>query len=332
MQLDQQSSDKERSIKQLRSQLLSLTKELNKATEQLQLIELHAIDPSQSRSDRIHPEEMSELIRKQNEISREIIIVKKRIQKLSAKTILKMELVVLPIIAVLLFYGVTNHYQKNLIDATDHMKTRYLIENLQGQTGDTYKHWNIAKNTPLTVSIVNPDHLSQEKINVIKEAILGTNSIYINNDLLGKPPQDGTSEYYAGWQGALREIKDTKFYVPNQFNIVESDNGPGKIVIILSHLDDPNGYSGYTRSIVDNSQILKSFVTIYDADKLSNNQLAAIVRHEFGNALGFPHTNDPQDLMHATIQTDYPYISKCDVTTIQSLYDGNTNEADFCHA
>lgn len=322
MQLSQ-SSDKERSIKQLRLQLLSLTKELSKTTEQLQLLELH-VDPSQL-SDDIPPEEISELLRKQNTISHEIITVKKRIQKLSAKTILKAELIVLPILAVLLFYGISNQYQTNPANVSDNIKTRYLIENLQGETGNTHKYWNIVKGTPLTVSIVNPDHLSQEKINVIKDAILSTDPIYINNSLLGKSPADGKSEYYRGWEGALSTIHNTEFYVPNQFNIVESINGPGQIVITLSHLEDPDGYSGYTRSVVDNSQILKSFITIYDADKLSNNQLAAIVRHEFGHALGLAHASNPQDLMHAVIQTDYPYISKCDVTAVQSLYDGNIN-------
>ena len=329
MQLDQTSSDKVRSIKQLRLQLLSLTKELNKTTEQLQILELHEIDSGQSHDENIHPEEMSELIRKQNKISHEIITVKKRIQKLSAKTILKVELMVLPILAILLFYGIANHYEPN-VNPINTMKTRYLIENLQGQTGDTHKYWNIARNTPLTVSIVNPDHLSQEKINVIKEAILSTTPIRINNDLLGKSPQGGTSEYYEGWGGALDTIKSTEFYVPNQFNIIESDSGPGQIVIVLSNLEDPDGYSGYTRSVVDDSQILKSFITIYDADKLSDNGLAAVVRHEFGHALGLPHANDPQDLMHATIQTNYPYISECDITAVQSLYDGNANGNNFC--
>ncbi len=320
MQLNQ-SSDKENSIKQLRLQLHDLIKELNKTTEQLQLLEIHA-EPSQL-SDDTPVDEISELVRKQNRISHEIITVKKRIQKLSARTILKAELVVLPILAVLLFYGVSNQYQVNPVNLSDSIKTRYLIENLQGETGASYKYWNMAKGTPLTVSIVNPDNLSEEKINAIKEAVLSTEPIYINNSILGKSPPDGKSEYFKGWRGALSTVPNTEFYVPTQFNIVESTNGPGQIVITLSRLQDPDGYSGYTRSVVDNSQILKSFITIYKTDKLSDSQLATIVRHEFGHALGLPHTNDPQDLMHAVIQTGYPYISKCDINAIQSLYDGH---------
>ncbi|MDE1767724.1 MAG: matrixin family metalloprotease, partial [Thaumarchaeota archaeon] len=71
------------------------------------------------------------------------------------------------------------------------------------------------------------------------------------------------------------------------------------------------------------------FITIYDANKLTDNQLATIVRHEFGHALGLPHAIDPQDLMHATIQTDYPYISECDIDAVQSLYDNTTT--GFCN-
>ena len=329
MQIGQQSSDKIRSIKQLKLQLDALTKELNKTTEQLQLLEIHdEVDSNLSFDNDIHPEEISELIRKQNKISHEIITVKKKIQKLSARTILKAELIVLPILAVLLFYGVSDHYQTNSADTSNNIKTRYLIENLQGQADDTHRYWNIAKGTPLTVSIINPDQISQEKIDAIEGAILSTDVLYIDNSLLGKSPSDGKSEYFKGWKGALDTIQNTKFYVPTDFNIVESDDGPGQIVIVLSHLEDPDGYSGYTRSVVDDSQILKSFITIYDADKLTDNQLATIVRHEFGHALGLPHTSDPQDLMHATIQTGYPYVSECDVGAIQSLYD-NTNNG-FC--
>lgn len=330
MQINQRSSDKERSIKQLKLQLISLTKELSKTTEQLQLLELYETNPNQSNVNNASPEDIGDLIRRQNKISHEIITVKKRIQKLSAKTILKAELIVLPIIVILLFYGISNHYSTNTVDTPNYIKTRYLIENLQGQADVVPKYWNISSGTPLTVSIINPDQLNQEKINVVKDAILSTDVTYIDNSLLNKSPSDGKTEYFNGWRGALSTIQNTKFYVPTNFNIVESDNGPGQIVITLSHLEDPDGYSGYTRSVIDNSQILKSFITIYDADKITDNDLAAIVRHEFGHALGLPHTTDPEDLMHATIQTDYPYISECDVKAIQSLYNNDTAYNGFC--
>ncbi|HJT10101.1 MAG TPA: matrixin family metalloprotease [Candidatus Nitrosotalea sp.] len=331
MELDQQQSDRERSIKQLRLQLLSLTKELNKTTEQLQILELHETNLDKVFDDKISTEEIGELIRKQNKISHEIITIKKRIQKLSAKTILKTELIILPILAILIVYGISNHYQTNSSNMPDPIKTRYLIENLQGQADNTHKYWNIAKGTSLTVSIVNPDNISSEKINVIKQAILSTERIYVNNSSLVQSSPEEKSEYFEGWEGALNTIHNTKFYVPSQFNIVESNAGPGQIVIFLSHLEDPEGYSGYTRSVVDDSQILKSYITIYDADKITDSHLAAIVRHEFGHALGLSHTSNSQDLMHAVIQTDRPYISECDINELQSLYDGNISDSNFCN-
>ncbi len=297
----------------------------------MQLLEIHETNLDKVFDNKTSTEEIGELIRRQNKISYEIITIKKRIQKLSAKTILKTELIVLPILAILIFYGVSNHYQTNSSNMPDLIKTRYLIENLQGQMDGTHKYWNIAKGTSLTVSIINPDNISSEKINVIKQAILSTERIYVNNGLLGKFPPDEKSEYFEGWEGALNTIHDTKFYVPNQFNIVESNTGPGQIVIVLSNLEDPEGYSGYTRSVVDDSQILKSFITIYDADKLTDSHLAAIVRHEFGHALGLSHTSNSQDLMHAMIQTDYPYVSQCDINELQSIYDGNINDSNFCN-
>ena len=322
-----ESVEKERSIKQLRMQLQSLTRELNKTTEQLQLLEIHS-DPEDIVIEDIPKEEISELIRKQNKISHEIISIKKKIQRMSARTILKAELVVLPNLAVLLFYGVTNHFAPDSTYLQGNFKTRYLIENLEGQTGPAYKYWNVAKGMPLTVSIVNPDNLSKEKIDMIKQAILSTEPLYIDNSLLGNSQSDGKTELFQGWMGALATINDTKYYVPDQFQIVESSSGPGQIVITLSHLEDPDGNSGYTKSLLDGSQILLSFITIYDADKLSDGQLATIVRHEFGHALGLPHMNDSHDLMHAVIQTGYPYISKCDIGAIKALYDGVPIEAN----
>ena len=90
------------------------------------------------------------------------------------------------------------------------------------------------------------------------------------------------------------------------------------------------GFSGYTRSVLDNGEILKSYITIYNVDELEASELATILRHEFGHALGLGHSTDPEDLMAPTILTDFPYISECNVDAMVLLYDGNESSQAVC--
>ncbi len=54
------------------------------------------------------------------------------------------------------------------------------------------------------------------------------------------------------------------------------------------------------------------------------------MRHEFGHAMGLAHSTASEDLMHATIQTDYPYISQCDIDAITGLYNGDQRSQVVC--
>lgn len=173
----------------------------------------------------------------------------------------------------------------------------------------------------LRVNILNSNIVSREKIDVIKDAILSDESIDIGNfQLLG----GSDSTYYVGWRGALKSAAQhsTQFSIPVNLEIIEAERGEGEITIELTTLKDPIGYSGFTRSMVNENRILKSHITIYDVDIISDKQLAALTRHELGHALGLPHSSFPQDLMHDAIETDYPFISACDIDAIVTLYDG----------
>src|SRR5579872_997158 len=175
--MTQRMQTKEESIKQLRNKLAYLTNELNRTTEYIQLLEIQ--DDLKSRRDSADPEpehEISELLQKQNTISYEIILVKKRIQKLSAKTILKIELLILPIVIILLFFVATNYViQPSETDSS--IKTRYMTENLQGSTMDDNKYWNIIGETPLVVNIENNAGVSAQNIQAVKNAIISTETI-----------------------------------------------------------------------------------------------------------------------------------------------------------
>jgi len=203
------------------------------------------------------------------------------------------------------------------------LKTQYLIQNLKSNTVSSWKPWHIINNQALNVNIINADNISKEKITAIKDAILSEESLKIDNSLLDKGPVGTFSTFYRGWEGALqKEQKNTKFHIPNKFNIIESPNGEGDITITLSNLENPDGYSGYTKTIIDDQEILKASITIYNANSLTPERLADVIRHEFGHALGLGHSNDQEDLMYQIIQTNFPFISQCDVNTVDNLYDG----------
>lgn len=211
--------------------------------------------------------------------------------------------------------------------------SNYVIQNLQGTVVNTWVSWNLVQGQILHVNIVNDANLPQDKINAITDAILSNETVTVDNSLLNEGPSGTSSTRYKGWDGALAIIKNdptAKFYIPQNFDITDDNSGAGDIVITLTDDQDPDGLSGFTKSIADGNQILKSKITIFVASRLSSAQLGAIVRHEFGHALGLAHSTDPADLMHATIQTNYPYISGCDIAAIKGLYEGNDRSQVLC--
>jgi len=213
------------------------------------------------------------------------------------------------------------------------LKSKYVTENLRGDTIDTWKFWNIVPGSALTVNIVNSDLLDDDKILSIKEAITSYKTKLIDDSIAHKGPKGTSSMYYLGWTGSLKdaaELYRTKYPIPNNFDIIESKRGEGDIVILLSKVKDTDGYAGFTKSTVDGNEILKIHITIYDVNNLSDNQLSAIMRHEMGHALGLAHSTAPEDLMAPELNTNIPYISECDVSAIAALYNGETHGQVVC--
>lgn len=328
--MTQRMQARENSIKQLRSHLEHLTNELNKTTEYIQLLELQ--DEIKSKKDHLdfEPEQgISELLQKQNMVSHEIILVKKRIQKLSAKAILKVELLILPIVVILLFFVATNYVIQPA--GTDlPIKTRYVTENLQGGMLDDFKYWHIGNQTSLVVNIENSAKVSDQKIQAVEKSITSTETAPGDSSQMHHSNSE-TNKYFVGWQGALRTTSDTKHYIPERFNIIQSSNGEGQIVITLSTIKNHDGYYGITKTIVNGTQILKVFITIYDASNLTDTQIGSMIRHEFGHALGLPFTSNTKDLMRESISTDHSYISECDIDALQKLYNDTKPFNDFCN-
>lgn len=209
--------------------------------------------------------------------------------------------------------------------------SNYIIQDLQGDTVDTWVSWNIQNDRIIHVHVVNEAKISQDMINALEDAIISNKIVSIDDSQTGKGPQGTSSTYYIGWQGADAQAysEPTKLYIPQKFDINGSPDAVGDIEIILTNDVSPDGYSGYTKSIVDGHEILKSKITIFKANKLDADRLEAIIRHEFGHALGLGHSTAQEDLMHAMLP-DYPYISECDIDALRGLYDGDQNSKVVC--
>lgn len=209
--------------------------------------------------------------------------------------------------------------------------SNYIIQNLQGDTVDTWVAWNIANGRVINIHVTNTANVPQSMIDAIKDAILSTKTVTIDDSLTGKGPKGTSSTYFVGWEGAIENAysEPTKRYIPQKFDINGAPGGVGDIEIILTNDVNPDGYSGYTKSIVDGNEILKSKITIFKVNRLDPDRLESIIRHEFGHAMGLGHSTATEDLMSPMLP-DYPYISGCDVDTLKGLYDGDKNSKVVC--
>jgi len=215
-------------------------------------------------------------------------------------------------------------------------KSKYLIQNLRGDTLEMEFPWMIAGTQALHINILDNNLATQEKIDIVKKAISSEETLEIANGFTHKDTKGTISTYYKGWIGALKIAaqQNTELVIPKTFEFSNSKRPLGDITIELSSYKDSDGYSGYTKSIVDQDQgeILKSHIIIYDVDSITNEQLASMTRHEFGHALGLAHSSAPDDLMYPIIKTKFPYISECMIDAITGLYNGKKMSEVECQS
>ena len=204
------------------------------------------------------------------------------------------------------------------------LKSNYEIEDLKGEKINTWVSWKITSGDLFHIHVLASPLVTDERMKVIRDVIFSNQTVTMEY-----------STYYKGWEGALQEAsrKYTKFPIPWDFYTEITDTGTGNIIIKLTNLENPDGYTAYTKSITDagNHQILKSEITIYEVDKLSDDNLALMLRHELGHGFGLAHSDEPSDLMHATIDPPQgQYISECDVEALVGLYNGSEKNHVVC--
>lgn len=253
--------------------------------------------------------------------------MQKKIDKRFGLTIIMISVAALIVVAMLYNsdYVVNNHEKP--------IHSQYIIENLKGDTVKTWNYWLLAGNETMHIRLVDSPESTDERRNVIYNAIMSDEIIELEKSLQDSGNEISKSTYYLGWSGALKSIAEkTKSPVPTKFDFKKSPTGEGEIVIELTKQRNGDGFSAFTKSIIDdeNHQILKSSITIYEIDEISNDHLATVIRHEMGHALGLSHSTAPEDLMYPIIFESDEYISKCDIAAIKALYDGKQNSQVVC--
>ena len=320
----------QKSLAHLRDHLEAMKKELGKTTTQIKQLETK----NEAERKSLQTIDVKSLKHHEDELVQEISKIQKEIKKSRSKVILIAELAVLPaVFLMLMMSGMTDAiFTQESKEPPNVLRTKYFTENLRGDTIDTWKSWRLVGTSALSVNILKSPRVTEHQINVIKSAISSEERQTFDDSLVHKGPKGSTSEYYIGWAGALKEAakQNTKYNVPTEFNFVDKSGGEGDIIITLSNIKDSDGYTGYTKSVIQDNEILKSFITIYDISNLTDDQLETIVRHEFGHALGLGHSTAPEDLMAPTIDMTIPYITGCNIDAIANLYDAKSDSQTVC--
>lgn len=186
-------------------------------------------------------------------------------------------------------------------------------------TINTFLPWKAQTDKTLQVSIIKDTPLSPDQLESVKKAITGDGTIKFDD-----------STTYVSWQKALETTSGykTKLSMP-AVEIVADNNNKADITITITDKKDTRGYSGFTTYVIEDNQIVKSNVTIYDIDSITGEQISSITRHEFGHALGLAHADSPDDLMYDIVQVP-SYVTDCDIGTLLALYDGNVQSVSKC--
>ena len=166
------------------------------------------------------------------------------------------------------------------------------------------------ENDTIYVTIHSDSSIPKQNVNAVIDGLMSERSFTQNGKL-----------YFKGWEGAL--IDAAKHHGsdihPLRIKIANLHNNPDVIVILTSSQSD-QGYSGLTTFTTEHNMIKNAHITIYEANDLTAAQTSAVIRHEFGHALGLGHSNITSDLMYPSFTIASAFISALDEMSIEYLY------------
>jgi len=100
--------------------------------------------------------------------------------------------------------------------------TLQTIQNLAGDEIETWLAWRIPEGEGISVRAIG-ETFSPSQLQIILDVFTSQETIEIDDSLLHKGPKGQISEYYKGWEGALKAAAaqgDTLYTIPTKFTLV----------------------------------------------------------------------------------------------------------------
>jgi len=201
------------------------------------------------------------------------------------------------------------------------MQGQFTLQDSSGKILKTISREKISSES--RIFIKNELKYPEEKINAIKEAILSFERVQVPNEYLEIEPRNGTTPYFKGWLGAVSYVFEEYDLLdePIDVKFLDSEENAEIIFILTDKRSGDDNYA-FTNTIVDEQthQTVQATIVIYNFDDLESDEIETITRHELGHALGMGHSTDPKDLMYPLLETEYPYISPCNVIGLLQVF------------
>ena len=220
-----------------------------------------------------------------------------------------------------------------VIEDAPNFKTSFIMEGIKGDTIETWALWGLDEGEVFHIHVLQNEFSTPERVNALEDVILSSEVVEIDNSLLRKGPEATSSTYYSGWGGALNSISEISRYgIPKNLHIHTANEPVGRVIVEFTEKIHPNGYSGFTKIVADevNHEMLKAYVTVYNVNSLTAEELSTVLRHELGHVFGLTNSAAPEDLKAPIIGKEVPLISQCDIDALIALYNGSTKSEVIC--